>query len=329
MKRNISSILLFLVGVFILSGEFFYFYSALAQNGSITATVQLSGGCGNGIVESGEQCDAGGSNGTCPATCSISCTNNSCGGGGGGGGGGSSTIPSNQVILQGLAYPGAAITVLKDGQVATGGILADSEGNFKISFPTLTAGTYTFGIWAKDKDGRKSITFSFTVTVSADVITTISGIFLPPTIELDKVNLAKGETLKILGQTVSESEISIHIESIQEIVKKTKAKTSGDWNYLFDTTPLEDGMHTTRAKAESPEGLLSSYSNVLAFYVGEGVAPGNTKTADANGDNKVNLVDLSILLYNWGIPKNIKADLNGDGQVNLTDFSIMMYKWTG
>jgi len=40
-------------------------------------------------------------------------------------------------------------------------------------------------------------------------------------------------------------------------------------------------------------------------------------------------VDFSILLYNWGIPKNPTADLNGDGRVNLTDFSIMLYYWTG
>ncbi len=34
--------------------------------------------CGNGVVQSGEQCDNGGSNGSCPATCSNSCTNNTC-----------------------------------------------------------------------------------------------------------------------------------------------------------------------------------------------------------------------------------------------------------
>ncbi len=37
--------------------------------------------CGNGIIESGEACDNGSSNnGTCPKTCSTSCTVNSCGG---------------------------------------------------------------------------------------------------------------------------------------------------------------------------------------------------------------------------------------------------------
>lgn len=36
--------------------------------------------CGNGITESGEQCDNGANNGACPATCSTSCTLNNCGG---------------------------------------------------------------------------------------------------------------------------------------------------------------------------------------------------------------------------------------------------------
>ena len=34
--------------------------------------------CGNGIPEAGEQCDNGGANGSCPATCSNSCTINNC-----------------------------------------------------------------------------------------------------------------------------------------------------------------------------------------------------------------------------------------------------------
>ncbi len=34
--------------------------------------------CGNGMIEVGEQCDESSANGTCPAACSASCTTNSC-----------------------------------------------------------------------------------------------------------------------------------------------------------------------------------------------------------------------------------------------------------
>jgi hypothetical protein len=49
---------------------------------------------------------------------------------------------------------------------------------------------------------------------------------------------------------------------------------------------------------------------------------------DINGDNRVDLFDVSILLSNWGIPKDQRADLNGDGKVNIKDFSIILSKWT-
>jgi len=42
--------------------------------------ISIGSACGNGIINPGEQCDAGGSNGSCPASCSTSCTTNSCGG---------------------------------------------------------------------------------------------------------------------------------------------------------------------------------------------------------------------------------------------------------
>lgn len=53
------------------------------------------------------------------------------------------------------------------------------------------------------------------------------------------------------------------------------------------------------------------------------------RTGDLNFDGKVDLVDFSILLFNWGIPKNPIADINNDGKVDLVDFSIMLYWWTG
>jgi len=68
--------LTFLILLILFSG----FVYASNQEASTSGTGAV---CGNGAVESGEQCDAGGSNGACPAVCSAFCTINSCGGGGG------------------------------------------------------------------------------------------------------------------------------------------------------------------------------------------------------------------------------------------------------
>ena len=231
-----------------------------------------------------------------------------------------------QVILKGIAYPEALITALYDGKVITIA-KADSQANFKIEITDITAGVYTFSLWAEDRKGRRSITFSFTNTVSKGTITTVSGIFIPPTIELGKVKVLKGETLDILGQTAPLSELSISVESPQ-ITGTTTADKVGDWDYPLDTTPLDEGSHTTRAKAETPDGLLSSYSKVLGFYIGPYAKEEICPRADFNKDGKTNLVDFSIMLYWWG-KYNPCVDMNQDGIVNLPDFSILMYWWTG
>lgn len=296
--------------------------------------------CGNNIKETGEQCDGSALGGaTCASrgfaggtlSCQSNCTFNTsnCTSGGGGGGGGSYVPPPTEtkVIIKGKAYPLSSITILKDGSVVATTI-SDSQANFKIEITDITAGTWTFGVWAEDKKERKSITFSFTTSVTSGMTTSISGIFLPPTIDLSETVLEKGETLNILGQTAPESDVSVFINSTEEIVEKTKAGTDGTWSYGFDTSILKDGSHTTRAKATSSEGLLSTFSQVLAFYIGKGAPGVICFGADLNSDGKVNLVDFSILLFWWG-KDNSCADQNSDGKVNLTDFSIIMYYWTG
>jgi hypothetical protein len=63
----------------------FWQWNCVGSGGGTTqpcwATVIPSGVCGDGNVDAGEQCDAGGANGSCPAACSNSCTTNVCAGG--------------------------------------------------------------------------------------------------------------------------------------------------------------------------------------------------------------------------------------------------------
>ena len=68
-----------------------------------------------------------------------------------------------------------------------------------------------------------------------------------------------------------------------------------------------------------------------AFFVGEGDGP-EVFFADLNVDGIVNIIDFSILLFNWGRSGgglSPTPDINYDGIVDLTDFSIMIFYWTG
>lgn len=307
---------------------------------SFTVSISV---CGNDLIEGSEECDGSNLDGktcvdlgyvggilACKADCTFNVSGCSSGGdGGGGGGGGGGSMPGvTKVILLGKASPSAKLTILKDGQVVSV-IKADFNANFNVELTNLGAGTYNFGFWSEDTDGRKSVTLNFTVTVTEGMTTTVSGIFIPPTIDINKINLEKGEILDISGQTAPESSIKISVQSV-EIIKETVASSSGAWEYPFDTATLYEGFHTVKAKSEIiREGLISSYSKIINFSIGKRFArEGLCPNADLNKDGRINLVDFSILLHWWG-KDNKCADQNQNNIVDLPDFSIMLYHWTG
>ena len=245
------------------------------------------------------------------------------------GSGGVSMIVPGKVIIKGRAYPNAFLTLLKNGKVAAT-FFAEDSGLFEQKLNGVPAGVYTFGIFAEDTEGRKSVTLSFTVSILAKMTTTISGIFISPTISLTPTQVQKGDSVDIYGQAFPESQVNIFVSSPKEIVEETMATSKGKWVFELSTANLEAIEHHARAKALCNGGEQSPFSQTLSFLV---LPPGALvcQGADLNFDSKVNIIDFSILLYFWEQtrPANACADINFDGIVNIVDFSIMMYQWTG
>lgn len=234
------------------------------------------------------------------------------------------------VIIKGKSYPHSEVRVLIDGKVV-GIVKADSKADFRFEMGDVTPGVRTFGLWSEDERGLKSTLLTLTFRVASKSITTISNVYISPTIDVDKRKVKKGNDIKIFGKSSPEVGIHIHIQS-EEIIEKTTSNTRGDWSFNFNTAVLEEDFHTVKAiiRLEAPEGIIeSNFSHTVSFYVGEEVIEEEEcGIADLNCDGFVNLVDFSILLYNWGTDDD-NADINDDGIVGLPDFSIMMYYWTG
>lgn len=280
------------------------------------------------------------------ATPAPQTTSSSGGGGGGGGGGGSAPyIPLQSgienIIFKGRAYPGANITILKDGSVLKT-ITADAQGNYTAG-AVVSSGLYTFSIYAIDGQNRRSLTTSFTTNISSLQPKTISDIVVSPTIGADKSQVKIGSDIQFFGSAYPSSQINVIINSEHEIYATTSADNFGSWLYKINSEILEKGEHTTRSQFMTLDGILSSFSESLAFRVGDAdiafgpirrpraAIPERAVSGDINGDGKTNIVDFSIMLFFWNQrnPSNPASDLNGDGIVNLFDFSIMLFWWTG
>lgn len=323
---------------------------------SITATITL-GLCGDGSIGSGEQCDGsalGGASCTsrgftggtlsCSASCEFNtsaCTSttatpapSSDGGGGGGGGSIAPVTPVTGVVFSGRAYPKTTVTLLKDAQVAAT-TLAGADAKFQINVSGLSGGNYNFSVYSEDNKGIRSSLLTFPVSVTSGVTTNVGGIFIAPTIAVDKSEVKQGDTIVIFGQSTPASEITISISSENESFVKKTTDASGVYLLNFDTSVLDLGQHNAKSKV-ALGGEISSFSKTVGFTVGTknvlAQAQSVTK-GDSNNDKRVNLIDFSILAYWFNRPLTPVAtalvDLNGDKKVNLVDFSIMAYYWTG
>lgn len=355
MKNKIAKIYLFFILTIVPTIVFFIVQNKFVYSADTVITTVKISVCGNGIKESGEECDNadlasrscsyyGYNAGT--LTCEPDCTinNNNCSnttppsGGGGGGGGGSNPPPPPQPVtginVSGRAYPLSRVTVLKDGQIAATTI-AGPDANFQVQLSGLSAGSYNLTVYGTDNQDRQSSLFNFTVFVNIGSVTTIGGIFISPTIAVDKNQVRQGDNIAIFGQTVPIADVTIRVNSEQELFEQTTADANGIYLLNFDTSPLEKGNHLAASKSAKSSNI-SNFGKTVAFAVGDsniGQEPGEGCSdfrGDVNCDARVNLVDFSIAAF-WfrktGFPANV--DVNGDGQISLVDFSILAYNWTG
>lgn len=314
--------------------------------GQVDATVRITV-CGNNTVETGESCDNSDLNGrscvslgyksgtlACRADCSFNtsdCSSDDGGGGGGGGGGGLPDLILNNINLSGRAYPLSKVTVLKDGQeVIT--TIAGPDAKFSVSLSGISPGNYSFSVLGTDNLGNRSALFTFSVSVTSGATTNISGVFIPPTITVDKQEVKRGENLTLFGRSAPNSKITIQVNSSDPLFFGTNADKDGAYLYKLDTTPLENGDHQASSKAKV-ENDVSPFSGAVIFKVGGKTVLKEVNKifkGDTNSDNKINLVDFSIMAYWYKRPMPpSKVDLNGDGKVDLVDFSILAYYWTG
>lgn len=348
MKRSIIYLLFFINTFFCFS----LLHSVYSQSGGgsveIGARVQ---GCGDGVIDTGEDCDTANLNSkSCatqgfasgPLACTASCTFNTAAcvvsSGGSSSSGGNSRNSKAQVVLTGRAYPKSTVTILKDAQVVATTI-ADEDAKFQVNVTGLSSGSYIFSMYSEDGKGIRSSLLNFPVVVTRGILAKIENIFIAPTLTSDKSEVKKGDVITLFGQSTPLSEITLEINSNQQMFFKTNSDWSGIYLHKLDTSVLELGEHHAKSRSSSDEAI-SSQSSATPFIVGDkNVFIDNQMTcpqkADLNDDCKVNLIDFSIAAfwYNRTLSDNFilreKSKLNGDGKINIVDFSIMAFYWTG
>ena len=258
------------------------------------------------------------------------------GGGSGGSGpggagepGGGNFLKTADVSIRGTAYPNSRVYVLLDGKEKTT-VTSGYDGKFTAGMTGLERGTYTFGMYAVDSSGLKSVMITSTVSLIANTMNTVAGIMFPPTIQALNKTINPGESFVFSGRAMPKSGVEVFLRagSGAERFATSTADEQGVWSLQVATNNLSVGAYTAGARSFFSETELTGWSANVPLGIGQEAAADLSLRADLNKDGKVNLVDFSILLFSWGT-SDANADINADGKVNLSDFSIMIFYWTG
>lgn len=298
-------------------------------SGTSSTTVQTGPGTGD---------DVGTGSGSTGSGSGSSPSGGDGAGSGSGGSGESATgtkLPQADVSIEGWAYPGATVTFIRDGvSVATQS--AGSDGAFSDKTEGLDRGSYSFGIYAVDRNGVRGATFSTTLWLQQNTLSSLSNIMLPPTVSITETSIDPGTSLVVTGYSAPNAEITTWLRpklaevSTGDVVSTTTSDGSGAWTLTIATDKIPKGTYEFVAQGKMRNGLVESDKSARkSIGIGVTVADGDCiSIGDLNCDGVVNLVDFSILLFNWNTT-NAEADVNKDGTVSLPDFSILLFYWTG
>lgn len=257
-------------------------------------------------------------------------------GGSGGGSGQGTQLPQADVRIDGWAYPNATVSFLRDGTLIATDV-AGSDGSFSHFTEGLDRGSYSFSVYALDAKSARSATFATTLWLRSETLNVLSNVMLPPTVAVASDSVQPGTPLVVSGYTAPGASIMVWLRprlaqvSTRDIIATTTASGDGAWALSLPTAGVPTGTYELVAQGTMQSGIVQSDKSARkTIGIGVSVEPAGDcgSQGDINCDGFVNLVDFSILLFNWNTASTV-ADINKDGIVSLPDFSIMLFYWTG
>lgn len=243
--------------------------------------------------------------------------------------GGGGNTPA-RIIFSGKAYPGATMgvhlvreewgelqQVLIDGEFET-----KNDGSFYKEVVSPPEEKRVYALLIRDKDGRQGKSKVFSHDFKFNTVVRWENIIFPPTINLNKPALTRGELLLLSGYATPGSKVEALFDG--EVLESIKAEEGGLYRILINTERLSlksYKVQTRQVDSETDKTSEASEAKILR------VSSFAFALIDFNGDNKVSVQDWSIFLSNWSSKDGSlrsKNDLNGDGKISVSDFSVFL-----
>lgn len=233
-----------------------------------------------------------------------------------------------EIIFSGEIYPGAKIQInlLSDffGKVIEKGdeYTVGGTGTFALETKGNSIGEQFYGLSVKDRDGNPATAKFYTYDLKFNTTVKQENIILAPMASISRKTLAKSESFTVSGYGTPDNKIEVL--SDLKVIGIGTADKDGSYAVTIDGGKLFLGPHKIQARqVDDATGKAGDLSEFYTITVGQF----SYASVDMNKDDKINIADWSIFLYNWSAPDEktkIKDDLNSDGIVDVTDFSIFL-----
>jgi hypothetical protein len=202
----------------------------------------------------------------------------------------------------------------------------DTAAPYTRNWNTTTASNATNGthiITAIARDAAGNTTTSSSITVTVDNAAPTTSITAPTT-----GATVSGSTTAVTASATDNMGIA-GVQFQLDGANLSAEDTTSPYSITWNTTTATNGSHTLTATARDAAGNTTTSAGVTLTVNNAAAA----KTGDLNGDNAVDITDLSLMLSSYGQTTTqcvtnsaYKCDLStpGDNTVNIFDLSILL-----
>ncbi|MCH8821852.1 hypothetical protein IID23_05035, partial [Patescibacteria group bacterium] len=194
----------------------------------------------------------------------------------------------------------------------------DTSSPYNFSWNTKTVSNGSHTLLAKAFDNAGNVGTSATVLVN---ISNEKPDIQSPSVPTGLKAKAFSSTRIDLTWNASSDNVGVAGYRIYRNTKLIKTTTAKGYR---DTKVSAGKTYSYQVAAFDAAGNTSAKSSVVK--VGTPGTGTPKKKGDLNGDGRINIRDLSILISRWGTKGGV-ADINGDGRVNIRDLSILISQW--
>jgi len=176
------------------------------------------------------------------------------------------TVGDTVLVLTGYTSPNSLVTFVENSAIV-GNTISDAEGVFTKEFTGLSPGPKTISLYSIDPVSRITKTIEFSMVIVQFQTYTISDIYLPPTLEINKTSYLNQDTLIATGYSYKDAIVNLEISGQEGYTKLVQADSQGLFQTEVKLDEFEAGTYQISFSVQVSAPANPTDSDVISFTI--------------------------------------------------------------